>query len=191
MKGLCSNCEKRETCKALCPEAEAYVSQDHVTFPGGKGGVYLRDQTIPEHKSFVGWEDGELKPIAWADLMGDIPELSRDEITRAMFDGMTDEQTEGLIEYFYEGKTFREIAAELGLNQSSVFKRVQRAKAAVITYLWHKARYMAVMRDKGLNRALRKLQAMPLEKAIAIYAPNKCKLSPGPTPKSQLAFACI
>jgi len=27
---LCETCEKREYCTELCPEAEAYVNQDHV-----------------------------------------------------------------------------------------------------------------------------------------------------------------
>ena len=34
MKGLCTNCphgKTRATCTELCPEAEAYASQDHVS----------------------------------------------------------------------------------------------------------------------------------------------------------------
>ena len=30
MKNLCTNCSHRETCTELCPEAEAWASQDYV-----------------------------------------------------------------------------------------------------------------------------------------------------------------
>jgi ATP/maltotriose-dependent transcriptional regulator MalT len=66
MKGLCTNCEKRETCKHLCKKAEDYANQDHVSqreLPinprtldsGAPGGMWdlAVDQTPLTHKEKI------------------------------------------------------------------------------------------------------------------------------------------
>ena len=43
---LCENCEKYETCKELCEEAEAYVSQDN------RSQTYTED-ALPDFNEIV------------------------------------------------------------------------------------------------------------------------------------------
>lgn len=67
---LCNECEKRSTCKKLCPKAERYVNQDYV--PLRESLVTLK----PDDDGLLMTEDETLSRLAlnngsWADLIAD------------------------------------------------------------------------------------------------------------------------
>jgi len=46
--GMCSECSKRALCKHLCPEAEAYENQDHVSLREITAGIPSHGKPWPQ-----------------------------------------------------------------------------------------------------------------------------------------------
>jgi predicted DNA-binding protein YlxM (UPF0122 family) len=120
VKGMCAECERRDTCKTLCDKAEEYVNQDHTTFINP---IFLRDPTDKEPPT---------TDVTWAEMQGEAPELGNVEWELATEGaGLTDKQELSLYMYYWEGATLKEIAEYMGVNVTSIFKKLDRAKRRV------------------------------------------------------------
>ena len=98
--GLCSDCDKREMCVGLCPEAEVYVSQDNVEWKETP-----RIYTDPDRN--------ELR-VFYEDTGRDYPALSKTE--------------KAILSHLAQRKSMRQIALELELSYDNVRKVLSNIK---------------------------------------------------------------
>jgi DNA-directed RNA polymerase specialized sigma subunit len=104
MKGLCSKCEKRDTCQKLCNEAELWVSQDWVK----QTENIIYTDNIDSYSGENMWE------------------FTRDEFSEENYNylittyNFTDKQKEVLYMLFIDGKRQFEIVDILNISKQAV-----------------------------------------------------------------------
>ena len=102
---LCTDCPKRETCKRLGPEAEAYVNQD------SKGRHVRRSRMDVEQMP----DSSEIEMVAFRGLhMGLYEKLSP--------------QQKIIVAYRLEGHSIRSIAKLMGVSKSTIQGYMERIK---------------------------------------------------------------
>ncbi|MBI3090690.1 MAG: sigma-70 family RNA polymerase sigma factor [Candidatus Tectomicrobia bacterium] len=109
---LCEACPKRATCVELCPEAEAYVSQDH---KGQNTDRELVGITIDPSRS------------AWTEIEG-MPELP---LSAPDLQYLSEHQADVISRYYLLGETVVEIGAALNITHQTVSEIIQRGRQAL------------------------------------------------------------
>jgi len=102
---LCQECSKKETCQELCPEAEIYVSQDHIP-KTRRGNLHPSDSFI---ESVTDKDD-----TVW--------DYQKERYTHHGLKYL-------IIELHLEGKSTREIAYHLPCTQQYVQEVTSKFKA--------------------------------------------------------------
>jgi hypothetical protein len=65
-KGMCARCSKKDECTELCPEAEAYVSQDYVPIMEGLININIENREKEIEYGFSDIEDSMSNGISKA-----------------------------------------------------------------------------------------------------------------------------
>jgi len=123
---LCQECSKKETCQELCLEAEIYASRD-----------YKRGRESPQVEFVLEYLNTDsVYPYTYQEMVSYYKEAE------VNFPFLTDLQNKCLHLFYFEGKTYKQIARAMSgnrsktkLNQRQVRRQLYLAKRAIREHL--------------------------------------------------------
>jgi DNA-binding NarL/FixJ family response regulator len=109
LKGMCARCAERETCRNLCPAAERYACKDFVNLRER----YHSRPVVSVNQSSSAWE--RIQDTTYTDL----PEYSF----------LSDMENKLLHSYWFQGRSYAEIAKQYHMSLSAIKSRLTRVYA--------------------------------------------------------------
>jgi len=140
MLKTCEECPKYKTCETLCATAEAYVNQDYVS--GYSCGAYWLDH-YPEGSGENFWFGGPSIDLVvytkgfvcasesngWKHIDTSFDNASRhinlDEVDLSF---LTDREKICMVGYYFDGKSVKVIADEIGIGFRTVYTYLRNAR---------------------------------------------------------------
>lgn len=119
----CENCEKRETCKALCNEVQKVLEPEEDTVRKASWFEFGYETDTLEFLSSVKISVGH------STLLESTEKLTHREnveyIRQLIETHLSDKQREVLLDYFFRGLNQRQIAERFHISQPTVFFHIQ------------------------------------------------------------------